>query len=101
MPSAVMVLYLPRRFAVYSPTAQGLPRIHIALCTAGSTPPQSTSAVHIVVATMGRLNDTLRRGQMSLAACEVLAIDEAERVLDQDFKEDMKTLIPHFRVRRA
>lgn len=54
-----------------------------------------------MVATLGRLIDTLRRNQLSLAACEVLAIDEADRVIDFDFKEDFRTIVPHMRVRRS
>lgn len=73
--------------------------MNVALCASGTQLPVAPGVIHIVVATMGRLIESLRRSQISLAACEVLAIDEAERVIDFDFKEDLRTIVPHFRVR--
>ena len=79
----------------------GAPRINVTLCASGGPPITAAAPIHIVVATLGRLIDTLRRNQLSLAACEVLAIDEADRVIDFDFKEDFRTIVPHMRVRRG
>jgi ATP-dependent RNA helicase RhlE len=47
----------------------------------------------IVVATPGRLLDLLRQGQMSLAAIEILVLDEADRMLDMGFLPDVSKVI--------
>jgi len=47
----------------------------------------------VVVATPGRLLDLLRQGQMSLAAVEILVLDEADRMLDMGFLPDVSKVI--------
>lgn len=47
----------------------------------------------IVVATPGRLLDHLRLGNISLAGVQHLVLDEADRMLDMGFINDMQTVI--------
>ncbi|GFE60108.1 ATP-dependent RNA helicase DbpA [Geobacter sp. AOG2] len=58
--------------------------------------PQLTSlehGAHVVVGTPGRLLDHLRRGSLDLSALRTLVLDEADRMLDMGFQEDISALI--------
>nr|WP_091906643.1 DEAD/DEAH box helicase [Chitinasiproducens palmae] len=47
----------------------------------------------IIVATPGRLIDHLQRGRIELSALSMLVLDEADRMLDMGFVEDIETII--------
>ena len=47
----------------------------------------------VVVATPGRLLDHLRRGTIDLGKVEVLVLDEADRMLDMGFIDDVRAII--------
>jgi len=49
-------------------------------------------SVDLVVATPGRLIDHLERGRINLSRLEVLVLDEADRMLDMGFVEDVKKI---------
>jgi superfamily II DNA/RNA helicase len=49
--------------------------------------------VDIVIATPGRLKDHLDRGRIDLARLEVLVLDEADRMLDMGFVDDIEAII--------
>jgi superfamily II DNA/RNA helicase len=49
--------------------------------------------VDIVVATPGRLKDHLDRGRIDFARLEVLVLDEADRMLDMGFAEDIDAIV--------
>ncbi|MCK4753494.1 MAG: DEAD/DEAH box helicase [Planctomycetes bacterium] len=56
--------------------------------------------VDIVAATPGRLIDHIQRGNIDLSTVEVLVLDEADRMLDMGFINDIKKIvekIPHDR----
>jgi ATP-independent RNA helicase DbpA len=104
----------PRRFAVQSlvlcPTrelaeqvTQELRRLaraedHIkvlTLCGGSTVRPQLASlehGAHIVVGTPGRLMDHLERGSLKLDALNTLVLDEADRMLDMGFFDDIATI---------
>ncbi len=48
---------------------------------------------HVLVGTPGRLLDHLRRGTLDLSGLQTLVLDEADRMLDMGFQEDISTLI--------
>jgi ATP-dependent RNA helicase DbpA len=68
----------------------------LTLC--GGTPfgPQSISlehGAHVVVGTPGRLLDHLRRGSLDLRFLQTLVLDEADRMLDMGFQEEISALV--------
>jgi len=48
---------------------------------------------HIVVGTPGRLTDHLARGTLDLSTVRMLILDEADRMLDMGFREDVEKLL--------
>ncbi len=50
------------------------------------------SPVDILVATPGRLIDHLQRGKVDFSRLEMLVLDEADRMLDMGFIEDVETI---------
>ncbi|ACB35259.1 DEAD/DEAH box helicase domain protein [Leptothrix cholodnii SP-6] len=105
----------PRRFAVQSlvlcPTRELAEQVtqevrrlaraedHIKVLTlvGGTTMrPQLASlehGAHIVIGTPGRIMDHLERGSLDLSALNTLVLDEADRMLDMGFFDDIKTVI--------
>ena len=68
----------------------------LTLC--GGTPmkPQMESlgfGAHIVVGTPGRVMDHLERGSLNLSHLNTLVLDEADRMLDMGFLDDIKTVV--------
>jgi len=49
--------------------------------------------IDLVVGTPGRLIDHLERGSLNLSRLEVLILDEADRMLDMGFKEDVEKVV--------
>ncbi|QGZ63434.1 ATP-dependent RNA helicase DbpA [Paraburkholderia acidisoli] len=67
----------------------------LTLC--GGTPmrPQAASlehGAHVVVGTPGRIMDHLERGNLALGALNTLVLDEADRMLDMGFFDDIATV---------
>jgi len=52
-----------------------------------------TSGVHIVVGTPGRLIDLLKRGVLNLSSVKTVVLDEADRMLDMGFIEDIEYIL--------
>ncbi|MGE3262029.1 MAG: ATP-dependent RNA helicase DbpA [Bacteriovoracia bacterium] len=48
---------------------------------------------HIAVGTPGRVLDHLRRGTVDLSRCTQIALDEADRMLDMGFQEEMEEIL--------
>jgi ATP-dependent RNA helicase DeaD len=48
---------------------------------------------HIVVGTPGRLTDHMARGTLDLAGVRILILDEADRMLDMGFREDIEKIL--------
>jgi ATP-independent RNA helicase DbpA len=104
----------PRRFAVQSlvlcPTRELAEQVtqevrrlaraedHIkvlTLCGGSTMRPQLASlehGAHIVVGTPGRIMDHLERGSLKLDALNTLVLDEADRMLDMGFHDDIATV---------
>ncbi|PLX92208.1 MAG: ATP-dependent helicase [Desulfuromonas sp.] len=49
--------------------------------------------IDLVVGTPGRLLDHVQRGSLNLSQVEILILDEADRMLDMGFQEDMEKII--------
>ena len=64
----------------------------LTLCGGSTMRPQMSSlehGAHIVVGTPGRIMDHLERGSLNLDALNTLVLDEADRMLDMGFHDDM------------
>jgi ATP-independent RNA helicase DbpA len=48
---------------------------------------------HVLVGTPGRVLDHLKRGTLSLQALEILVLDEADRMLEMGFQDDVEQII--------
>ena len=48
---------------------------------------------HVIVGTPGRLRDHLQRGSLDLSALRTVVLDEADRMLDMGFEEDMQAIL--------
>ncbi len=59
----------------------------------GSQLAQVRKAVDIVIATPGRLKDHLDRGSVELGRVELLVLDEADRMLDMGFQEELDAIV--------
>jgi len=67
----------------------------LTLCGGATMRPQLASlehGAHIVVGTPGRLMDHLERGSLNLDALNTLVLDEADRMLDMGFFDDIATI---------
>jgi len=68
----------------------------LTLCGGVPFGPQLSSlehGAHVVVGTPGRLLDHLRRGSLDLTSMQTLVLDEADRMLDMGFQDEISTLI--------
>ena len=54
---------------------------------------QTLGGTHIVVATPGRLNDFIQEGSIDLSKVSYLVLDEADRMLDKGFEEEVRKII--------
>ncbi len=79
-------------------------RLHIFAVYGGvSMDPQTDSlrrGFDVLVATPGRLLDHVRRGTASLAKVNCVVLDEADRMLDMGFKEDMDDIMSQVSARK-
>ncbi|KAK3856412.1 hypothetical protein Pcinc_037264 [Petrolisthes cinctipes] len=56
--------------------------------------------VHIMVCTPGRLIDMLDKKMVRLDVCRYLVMDEADRMVDMGFEEDVRTIYSYFKAQR-
>ena len=70
----------------------------LTLCGGAPMRPQLASLAHgaqVVVGTPGRLLDHLARGSLGLASLNTLVLDEADRMLDMGFHDDIAAVARH------
>ncbi len=100
----VLVLAPTRELALQVQTAahiygSGLKRMRTACLVGGSSYTQQlrqlSQPVDIVVATPGRLLDHLHRGRIDFGRIEMLVLDEADRMLDMGFIDDIEEIVSH------
>jgi ATP-dependent RNA helicase DbpA len=68
----------------------------LTLCGGSPMKPQTASlehGAHIVVGTPGRIMDHLERGSLALDALNTLVLDEADRMLDMGFYDDIDVVV--------
>lgn len=58
------------------------------------------SGVDVIVATPGRLLDHIRRGSLSLSTIEHLVFDEADRMLDMGFMDEISAILKQLPAKR-
>ncbi len=95
-PTRELAAQVTRAADIYGKTLRHLRYISIV----GGTPMHLETrllrvGVDVVVATPGRLLDHLNRRSLDLSRLEVLVLDEADRMLDMGFIEDIETIIGH------
>ncbi len=95
---------------VVTPTRELARQVEVAIATYGATSSVEPLVVHggtplgpeaadlrwgcdVLVATPGRLLDHLRRGNVDLAHVQVLVLDEADRMLDMGFIDDVREIV--------
>ena len=81
--------------------ASGYPSLRTQLLIGGESVRDQLSllqsaGVHCVVATPGRLRDVLKRKSMTLSICRYICLDEADRMLDLGFDEEVGEIMNHF-----
>lgn len=70
----------------------------VVLCGGVGIGPQIASmekGAHVVVGTPGRIKDHLRKGTLEIDQVETLVLDEADRMLDMGFYEDIESIVSH------
>lgn len=70
----------------------------VVLCGGQSIGPQIGSLAHgghIIVGTPGRIKDHLRKGTLKIDQVKTLVLDEADRMLDMGFSEDIHDIVSH------
>ena len=75
----------------------------LTLCGGAPMRPQIASlehGAHIVVGTPGRLIDHISRGTINLSTVQTLVLDEADRMVDMGFYDDMVQVVQACNVRR-
>lgn len=78
------------------------PQLNTLLCIGGiSMGEQShvmSKGLHIVVATPGRLIDMLEKKRFTFNNCKYLCMDEADRMIDLGFEDDVRNIMSFFKV---
>ncbi|WWD19214.1 hypothetical protein CI109_103672 [Kwoniella shandongensis] len=80
------------------------PELRSLLCIGGINMAEQgdvlNKGVHVVVATPGRLIDMLDKGKLNANNCKYLCMDEADRMIDMGFEEDVRSIMSHFKYQR-
>jgi ATP-dependent RNA helicase DDX41 len=78
----------------------GYPQLRTLLCIGGVPFKEQAETirrgVHMVVATPGRLLDFLKKKKFTLDFCKYLCLDEADRLVDMGFEEDLSGVVDFF-----
>lgn len=82
----------------------GMPQLNVMAAIGGEDTRTQMEVVrkgcHMVVATPGRLKDHLAKGRFTLDLCRYIVLDEADRMLDFGFDEDVQEIFSHFKRQR-
>jgi hypothetical protein len=78
-------------------------RLCIALCMGQTDLNQYTrghEGIHVMVATAGKLMGNLKTKRFNLDVCRYFCLDEADRMIDLDQEEDIRTIFSYFKGQR-
>lgn len=79
--------------------ARQIPNVKVlTLCGGAAARPQAESlarGAHIAVGTPGRIQDHLARGSLDLSGLNTLVLDEADRMVDMGFYDDIAAIASH------
>ena len=86
-------------------TKQRYPALRSLLCVGGVDARSQSDlvrdrGVHVATATPGRLKDLLGRKRLTLDACRYLCLDEADRMVDLGFEDDLREILSFFKSQR-
>lgn len=99
-PTRELALQIDESFAAYG---VHLPVRHAVIFGGvGQTPQveQLKAGVDVLTATPGRLNDLIGQGHVDLSALEIFVLDEADRMLDMGFVNDVRKVLRHLPKKR-
>lgn len=78
------------------------PQLNTLLCIGGISMGEQShvlnKGIHIVVATPGRLIDMLEKRRFTFDNCKYLCMDEADRMIDLGFEDDVRNIMSFFKV---
>lgn len=78
------------------------PQLNTLLCIGGISMGEQShvlnKGLHIVVATPGRLIDMLEKKRFTFNNCKYLCMDEADRMIDLGFEEEVRNIMSFFKV---
>ena len=84
--------------------AVGLPGVRVLTVTGGSPSRDQQAALeagaHVIVGTPGRVLQQLELGRIDPALLSTLVLDEADRMLDMGFEEEVLAIISHLPIER-
>ncbi|KAF6764954.1 DEAD-box protein abstrakt [Ephemerocybe angulata] len=76
------------------------PQLNCLLCMGGISMSEQShtlnKGIHIVVATPGRLIDMLEKKRFNFNNCKYLCMDEADRMIDLGFEDDVRNIMSFF-----
>ncbi|TFY82145.1 hypothetical protein EWM64_g1873 [Hericium alpestre] len=80
------------------------PRLNTLLCMGGISMGEQSHVLnrglHIVVATPGRLIDMLEKKKFNFDSCRYMCMDEADRMIDLGFEDDVRSIMSFFKHQR-
>ncbi|KAF8558434.1 P-loop containing nucleoside triphosphate hydrolase protein [Imleria badia] len=80
------------------------PPLNTLLCIGGISMGEQShvlnKGLHVVVATPGRLIDMLEKKRFGFANCKFLCMDEADRMIDLGFEDDVRNIMSFFKRQR-
>ncbi|KAI7898278.1 P-loop containing nucleoside triphosphate hydrolase protein [Cokeromyces recurvatus] len=82
----------------------GYPELRALLCIGGINMRDQQDVLnrgfHMLVATPGRLLDLLSKRKFNLDNCKYLCMDEADRMIDMGFEDDVREIMSYFKSQR-
>jgi ATP-dependent RNA helicase DDX41 len=82
----------------------GFPAVNTLLCMGGISMAEQSHVfnrgIHLVIATPGRLIDLLGKKRINFDSCRYLCMDEADRMIDLGFEDDVRNIMSYFKHQR-